>query len=146
MFHHVAKWSRAWGWGKKHFPASQTGYIFPHPENLTNPGTSASSPGLVFAGVRWFRFAWPCLTPASCSCSHWKPVGAAQWAPWRQGHRQRGEQIVGSSRCCYFAFLFFIFIFSAKPIAPWALISSSGWETPVHLAWTVNIALVTRRH
>lgn len=84
-------------------------------------------------------------------------MGAAQGAQRGAGPQAEGERTAESSRYYCFAFPFLIFFcgfiffvvcflfFSAKTISPWALISSSGWETLVHLAWIKNTALVMRR-
>lgn len=68
---------------------------------------------------------------------HLHPAPTTTGSPWRlhgepHGGKATGrggehEQTTESSRWCYSAFPFFIFL--AKPISPWALISSLGCDT-----------------
>lgn len=129
------------------FPASWTGCIFPHPKNLTSlsPIPSVSCLELGLAGVQWVRFAWPWLTPASCSFSH--------SSPWRLHSEPQGGQATGrgvSRQCGKIKMMLFWLSFPPSPLPNLFL---RGVEKRhlrdgelVHLAWTGNTALVSRRY
>lgn len=111
---------------KPQFFSPRSGYIFSHPENLTNTGPNVFIPR---PSLCWYVMIQVCTALPDTCISPAAPESPWGWtvSPMMASHRQRGEQTMGSSRQCYFAFL--IFIFSAKLIAPWTQMSSSGWET-----------------